>query len=81
MTDDTLAPLQKAFLVPITWAVACPCCGQQIDIDEVEQDDAGVYQGAREWCVVVCESCDASVDVQGVRLVEHPGNPYFVRRG
>lgn len=80
MSDDDLPPLQKGFLIPISWAVVCPCCGRQIDIDEVEEDDAGVYQAAREWCVVPCDDCGAVIDVQGVRVVEHPGDPYFVRR-
>lgn len=81
MREDDMPPLQRAFLVPLSWAVACPCCGRQVDIDEVEQDDAGVYQGAREWCVVVCDKCDAAIDVQGVQIVERPGDPYFARRG
>ncbi|MGA0564156.1 hypothetical protein ACO2RV_17055 [Ancylobacter sp. VNQ12] len=73
MSEDELPPLQKAFLVPATW--------QHVDIEEVEQDDAGVYQGARECCAVICEGCETVIDAQGVRIVKHPGDPYFVRRG
>jgi hypothetical protein len=81
MSDEGGPFPDKAFLVPTAWAVECPCCGAHVDVEETEQDDAGVYQGAREWCVAICEPCNVAIEVQGVRIVEVPGPPFYVRRG
>lgn len=71
----------RAELRPSSWCVHCPCCGQQVDVEKVEEDDAGAFYGAEECCVAVCEACGAFIEVTGVYLISHGEPPYRVGRG
>lgn len=80
MNDAAERPWVKAGLIPVTWGVTCPTCGQVVDVEKVEDDDAGVFYGAEECCVVECESCDVVIEIQGVRLVHTTEPPWRNRR-
>ena len=71
----------KAALQPLTWGITCPCCGESIEIERVEDDDAGVFHGADEWCAVECPACRTFIEVVGVIITEHDEPPWQAPRG
>lgn len=72
---------QKASLIPATWSVSCPCCGEEIGIDAVEDDDAGVWHAADDERFRICEHCEAGIEVTGARVVDVQGMPFRQRSG
>lgn len=70
----------KAPLRPTAWAVDCPCCNAEIEIEEVEEDDAAVYHGLDEWQGVLCEECGATIEVEPVAIEPRPGAPFRAGR-
>jgi hypothetical protein len=67
-------PIVKGELRPLTWAVECPLCGGTIEIECVEQDDAGVWYASDGDTVPECPACRVCVESDGValRIVESP---------
>ncbi len=55
MTDKSLPTFLRTALVPSAWKLDCPCCGVEIDLPAVEQDDAGICVG-RSLIVRVSQS-------------------------
>lgn len=69
----------EANLTPDSWRVDCPTCGGPLSVDEVEDDDAGVWFGARENCVVVCDQCSTTIAVKGCKVIPTDEAPWFNR--
>lgn len=80
MTEPDEMPVVEGELVPLTWGVQCPSCGGIIEIDKVEEDDAGIWFASDEDCAPECHACHICVTSQGVALQQYLGGPYHVRR-
>jgi hypothetical protein len=66
----------EAHLHPASWEVQCPTCGVGVEVPDVEEDDAGVWHGAREHCVVSCEDCGAVIAVLGCNVTPVSDPPW-----
>lgn len=68
MSDDP----RPAPLFPVTWAVPCPDCGAQVDIDEsqVSEDDHGAWRVDGPDAFPHCQECGCFIAVQPVTVRE-----------
>jgi hypothetical protein len=67
VSDDEML-IVKGELRPLTWAVECPLCGGAIEIECVEQDDAGVWYASEGDIAPECPTCKVCVESDGVAL-------------
>lgn len=68
MTDDTLPTFQKATLKPHEWRVDCPCCGDAILVDAVENNDASWHADNGDQ-FIQCGRCQEFIEVLPVQVV------------
>lgn len=81
MSADDEMPIVKGELQPLTWAVVCPVCGGAIEIECVEQDDAGVWYASDGDTVAECPTCKVYVESDGVALQTDESPPWRNRTG
>lgn len=72
MSDDSgLMPIVEGRLVPLTWGVECPLCGETIEIEHVAEDDCGLFFADEIDTAPDCPTCKVCVATLRVEIKAH----------
>lgn len=69
---DPCSPTIRAVLMPTAWAVLCPVCGAETEINQLREDDAGAIcaDGTDMYFYCEGEGCGAFLEVGAVTVQE-----------